>query len=71
MNTLDDLSGKEFGIWKVLEFDHMEQYGVNKRHGMSYYKCKCMKCGMVLLVPRSHLTHGKCSRHNGCKDRKV
>lgn len=36
---LDNLSGKEFGIWEVLAFDHMKWNGSNHKHGMSYYRC--------------------------------
>ena len=47
MNVLDDLSGQIFGIWKVLAFDHMKWNGTNGKHGMSYYKCECQKCGKI------------------------
>jgi hypothetical protein len=62
---LDNLSGKTFGIWKVLEFDHMKWNGANHKHGMSYYKCECQKCGRVLLIARSGLLQSKNSRHEG------
>lgn len=66
MWALDDLSGKEFGIWKVLEFDHLEWNGTNHKHAMSYYKCECKKCGKIVLKPRSNLMQHPCKRHFGC-----
>lgn len=66
MNVIDNLSGRTFGIYKVLEFDYMKQNGTNRRHGMSYYKCLCEKCGKILIVPRSHLIQGKNRYHFGC-----
>lgn len=65
----DDLSGQTIGTWKVLEFDHMEYYGANGKHGMSYYRCECKKCGAVFLKARSHLTQQKNSYHQGCTNR--
>ena len=59
MNVLDDLSGQQFGIWKVLAFDHMKQNGTNHMHGMSYYKCECQKCGLINLKSRSQLIQEK------------
>lgn len=67
MRDFDNLSGQEFGIWKVLEFDHMEYYGANGKHGMSYYRCKCKKCNAVKIVARSRLTHTACKRHYNCE----
>lgn len=66
MNKFIDLSGKTFGIWKVVKFDHGEYHGTNHRHGMSYYECCCKKCGKTAIVARSHLTQGKNIRHFGC-----
>lgn len=65
MFTFDDLSGKTIGTWEVLEFDHMEYYGANHRHGMSYYKCSCKKCGKIFIKSRSNLTQHKCKYHQG------
>ena len=65
MKDFDNLSGKVFGIWEVLEFDHMEYCGTNHRHGMSYYKCRCKKCGKIFIKPRSHLTQNKCTSPKG------
>lgn len=68
MRQFEDLSGKTFGIWKVLEFDHMKWNGVDHKHGMSYYKCECQICGRIFVRPRSELTQGQNSRHIGkCK----
>lgn len=62
----DDLSGRQFGIWKVIAFDHMKWNGVNHKHGMSYYKCKCMECGQICLKARSNLLELR-KYHHGCK----
>lgn len=64
MRELDNLSGKEFGVWKVLEFDHMEWYGADHAHGMSYYKCKCKRCGSIKLVSRAQLI---CAKNTYCR----
>jgi hypothetical protein len=66
MNVLDNLSGRTFGIYEVLEFDHMKQLGTNGKHGMSYYKCLCTKCGKILIVPRSQLIQEKNILHRNC-----
>lgn len=66
MNVIDNLSGKTFGIYKVLEFDHMKQNGTNRRHGMSYYRCLCTSCGEILIISRSQLIQGKHKYHRSC-----
>lgn len=68
---LDNLSGKEFGIWEVLEFDHIKYHGTDHKHGMSYYKCQCKKCGAILVVPRSQLLQNVNVYHYGCKNDKA
>ena len=65
MREFDDLTGETFGIWEVLEFDHMRWYGVDETHGMSYYRCRCKKCGKEAIVARSHLKHHPCAYHHG------
>ena len=65
MREFDNLAGQTFGIWKVLEFDHMEWYGANHKSGISYYRCECKKCGCIKLVARTNLLRNKCIRHNG------
>ena len=69
MFELDDLSGKEAGIWKILELDHVKYNGTNGKHGMSHYRCECKRCGAIQLVARSHLTRNKNPYHfvNGRK----
>lgn len=67
MAAFDDLSGKEFGIWEVLEFDHMKWNGKNHRHGMSYYKCRCKACGAIRIKDRATLIQGRCSFHHRCE----
>lgn len=66
MPQFDNLSGQEIGLWEVLRFHHMQYNGTNKRHGMSYYECKCKKCGAVRIVARSHLLSNKGHKHEGC-----
>lgn len=61
----DDLSGREFGIYKVIKFSHMAHNGKNGRHYMSYYVCECKKCGRHLIVARSQLTQCKNEKHEG------
>ena len=68
MGELDNLSGRVFGIWKVLEFDHTEWYGDSRKHGATYYRCECTKCGRIFflrsrpqLIQRKNWYHrGKC-----------
>ena len=66
MKPFDDLTGKQFGIWEVMNFDHMAWCGKNGKHGMSYYQCKCKKCGAKKLKARSDLTQNLNVRHLGC-----
>lgn len=69
MKEFDNLSGQIFGIWKVLEFDHMKWYGADHKHGMSYYRCECQKCGRIKPVARTNLMQSKCKYHQGeCKE---
>ena len=64
----DDLSGREFGIYKVIKFSHMAHNGKNGKHYMSYYECECKLCGKRFKVARSELIQSKCSKHLGeCK----
>lgn len=63
---LDNLSGKEFGIWEVLAFDHMKWNGSNHKHGMSYYRCRCKRCGKIRLKARSELLQRPSYHHYGC-----
>lgn len=62
----DNLSGQQLGIWKVLEFDHMEYHGANKKHGMSYYLCECVHCHQVKVIARSTLKQHTRVQHHGC-----
>ena len=43
----NDLSGQQFGSWKVLAFDE-------KRNGTYYWMCEC-KCGYIKSVASSNL----------------
>ena len=61
----EDLSGKTFGIWEVIAFDHMKQYGADGTHGISHYQCKCKKCGRIFIKSRPNLTQSKCKQHFG------
>lgn len=62
---LDDLSGQEFGIWKVLEFDHERWYGRKGTSGCTYYRCQCKKCGKIFIRSRKQLLQCKNIRHCG------
>lgn len=64
-SAFDDLTGKEIGIYKVINFSHMAHNGRDKRHGMSYYECECKKCGRRFKVARSRLVKEKCISHRG------
>lgn len=66
MYELKNLSGTTLGIWKVLDLAYVRYNGTNHRHGMSYYRCECRKCGMIKLIARSQLTQGKHCWHCGC-----
>jgi hypothetical protein len=48
----DDLTGKEFGRWRVIRRDDNVS-----RHGHSRWECECT-CGKVALVERCNLTNG-------------
>lgn len=50
----NDLVGKEFGSWKVLE-----------AAGNGYEKCQCLNCGTIRDIPRSRLLNG-ISKSCGC-----
>jgi hypothetical protein len=65
VREFDNLAGQTFGIWKVLEFDRMEWYGSNGKHGISYYRCECQKCGKMFSRSRPHLLQHKNIRHRG------
>ena len=67
MSQFNDLSGKQFGIWKVLTFDHtkMYHYGKGDHHGVTYYKCQCTCCGRTFIRSRYHLLQKKNVRHHG------
>jgi hypothetical protein len=69
MRHFDNLSGQTFGIWEVLEFDHMKYLGTDHTHGVSYYKCRCKKCGQVFIVSRTNLLQSANKTHKGfCAD---
>ena len=66
MREFNNLSGQTIGIWNVLVFDHMKWNGSNHKHGMSYYKCECTKCGQIRLKARSDLLQQPCKGHRRC-----
>jgi hypothetical protein len=70
MRELDDLSGLTFGDYTVLNFDHMRQNGIDHKHGMSYYRCVCNKCGAISIVSRSQLIQRKNTRNRCCKNKR-
>ena len=49
-----DLTGKKFGRWTVLGYDHTKAYG---RSYVPYWKCKC-ECGKIKIVGKPDLTGG-------------
>lgn len=51
----DNLIGKKFGYWIVIDKDKQA----------NYWKCKCTNCGTIRSVFRGNLTSGK-SRSCGC-----
>lgn len=59
----DDLIGKKFGKWTVMEF-----IGKNE-HRMKKYLCQC-ECGMVKVVWRNSLTSGR-SKSCGCRYKEI
>lgn len=63
---IEDLTGKEFGILKVLELD-LSCTEISKNNE-SYWKCKC-KCGRTKTVSRSCLMRNKLPSC-GCIDNK-
>jgi len=54
----NDLTGKRFGRWTVIRFDHRDQ------NGSAYWRCKC-DCGTEKSIRHSSLTSGN-SRSCGC-----
>lgn len=60
----DDLSGKTFGLWNVLELDHTKQVGSNKST-LTYYKCECKACGRIFVRSRPTLLTAKGVYHRG------
>lgn len=59
MSKLIDLTGKEFGSWKVLK------RGPNKAGGKATWECLCQACGNIKFVDGSHLRGGH-STNCGC-----
>lgn len=62
MFDVNDIVGKDFGYWYVLEYGYKRKKG--RRHYYHYYKCIC-KCGKIKFVNREHLLDGK-SKSCGC-----
>jgi len=58
VNAYDDLSGKVFGYWNVIE-------GVESRSGATLFKCEC-RCGVTKSVRATHLKSGA-STNCGCQ----
>ena len=51
-----DLTGLIFGTIKVLEFSHVDKYRY------SYWKCICLKCGLIKVKNTRMLKEVRCSR---------
>lgn len=60
-NRFQDLSGKDFGFWHVIERGETRKY---KRGQIIYWKCQC-RCGTIKSVPGRDLRSGA-SQSCGC-----
>lgn len=63
MTNITDLSGKEFGFLKVLE-------RAGKKKNQITWKCKCQKCGNIVIVEGSSLKRGH-TKSCGCLRRET
>lgn len=63
LHKIEDLLGKTFGCWTVLEFSHKREDS-----GNWYYKCKC-SCGNEAIVPATKLRTGKSTKCRVCTGR--
>ena len=57
----EDLTGKVFGIFKVIEF-----YDLGLK-GMSRWRCKCLRCGAEHIHYGNNLKRKKCAYCRSCK----
>ena len=62
MRTTEDLTGQEFGKWKVIERDTESRCN-------AYWVCRC-ECGIVKAVSGSHLRLGKTTSCRKCSEQK-
>lgn len=67
MSKAVDLTGKQFGYWKVLyrDYEYENMKTLQGRGGARYYKCKCI-CGKEKDIKASNLTNEK-TKSCGCQ----
>lgn len=66
MSALIDLTGQQFGYWKVLE------RAPNKKGGRSQWKCLCTKCNETIKnVDGAHLRGGRSQACTKCRQKKM
>ena len=62
MRKYEDLSGREFGLLKVIKYDHSDKQG-------THWLCEC-KCKNKVIVRRGHLISGH-TQSCGCLNKKI
>ena len=62
MGKYEDLSGREFGLLKVIKYDHSDKQG-------THWLCEC-KCKNKVIVRRGHLISGH-TQSCGCLNKKI
>ena len=63
LHKIEDLLGKTFDCWTVLEFSHKREDS-----GNWYYRCRC-SCGNESIVPATKLRTGKSTKFRVCTGR--
>ena len=64
MGKFQDLTGKKFGDWKVLNLSE------KRTGGRVHWDCECTLCGKIVGVSAHNLTMGK-SNNCGCESKKM
>ena len=66
MSKLIDLTGQDFGYWRVLE------RAENDKSGKAMWLCKCTKCNKTIKpVAGSHLRAGRSTACTSCRQQKM
>ena len=60
-SQVKDLTGEQFGEWKILNFSHITKYR------SAVWECEC-SCGTTQIVPSGNLVHGRSTRCRKCAD---